>query len=139
MTRENISLADLKIDSTKIRKAANGGIIIEAFGPDGSDRANALAEKLRGTLRDQAKVARPTVKEEIRLVGLDDSVSREEVACVKAQNGGCNEEEVKVGAIRPMNNGLHTVWAQCPLGAAINTANKKRVKIGWTLARVDLL
>ncbi|XP_029680049.1 uncharacterized protein LOC115245738 [Formica exsecta] len=38
-----------------------------------------------------------------------------------------------------MRNGLFTIWAQCPLKAAIEVANKKRIKIGWTLARVDLL
>lgn len=38
-----------------------------------------------------------------------------------------------------MNNGLFTVWVQCPLSAAIKVVNLKKVKIGWTLARVDLL
>lgn len=38
-----------------------------------------------------------------------------------------------------MNNGLFTVWAQCPLSAAINISSNKRVRIGWTSARVDLL
>ncbi|XP_029670925.1 uncharacterized protein LOC115240097 [Formica exsecta] len=114
-------------------------MIIEILGPNGSDRANALAEKLRNVLQDQAKVARPIVKGEIRLVGLDDSISENEVACVVTQYGGCKEEEIKVGTIRPMNNGLFTVWAQCPLSAAIKTANSKKVRIGWTIARVDLL
>ncbi|XP_070162482.1 uncharacterized protein [Polyergus mexicanus] len=137
--REAVSLTELKIDQTRIRKAANGGTIIEVMGPENSARANALAEKLRQVFQDQAKVARPVMKGEIRLVGLDDSISAEEVAYVIARDGGCSREEVKVGVIRPMNNGLFTVWAQCPLSAAINVSSNKRVRIGWTLARVDLL
>ncbi|KAL6418384.1 hypothetical protein ACFW04_012168 [Cataglyphis niger] len=38
-----------------------------------------------------------------------------------------------------MNNGLYTLWVQCPLNAALKVANLKKIKIGWTLARVDLL
>lgn len=46
---------------------------------------------------------------------------------------------MKVGDTRLMNNGLYTVWVQCSLGAAIKTANMRKVNIGWTMARVDLL
>lgn len=40
--RDNISLQDLDINSTEIRRAANGGLIIEVLGPDGSIRAMPL-------------------------------------------------------------------------------------------------
>lgn len=56
-----------------------------------------------------------------------------------AKEDDCKEEEIRVGPIRPMNNGLFTSWIQCPLKAAIDLANMKEIKIGWTLARVDLL
>lgn len=38
-----------------------------------------------------------------------------------------------------MANGLFSVWVQCPLRAANKVAQKKRIKIGWTVARVELL
>lgn len=110
MARQKISLDELKIQSTKIRRAANGGMIIEVLGPDSHDRADALADKLKTILQNQVKVIRPMVKSDIRLVGLDDSVSVEEVMYVVAQNGTCKEEEIKTGPIRKMNNGLSTVW-----------------------------
>lgn len=134
-----ILLAELKIDCTKVRKAANGGTIIEIFGPNGAIKANALADKLRNIFKDEAKLARPVVKGEIRLVGLDDSVGVDEVTYVVAQYRDCTGEEVKVGPIRPLNNGLYTVWVQCPLSAALKIATGKKIKISWTLARVDLL
>lgn len=75
----------------------------------------------------------------IRLIGLEDTASQEEVASVVAQCGCCEKEDVKVGSIRPMNNGLFTVWVQCPLSAAIKAVNYRRIDIGWTRVRVDLL
>ncbi|XP_070162504.1 uncharacterized protein [Polyergus mexicanus] len=136
MAREKISLDELRIQSTLIRRAANGGMIIEVLGSDSRDRADALAEKLKTIFQNQVKVVRPMVRGEIRLVGFDDSVSVEEVKHVVAQNGECKEEETKAGPIRKMNNGLFTVWVQCPLSAAIKMANRKKVRIGWILARV---
>lgn len=38
-----------------------------------------------------------------------------------------------------MNNGLYTVWAQCPLAAALKISASRKLQIGWTVARVELL
>ncbi|KMQ84329.1 gag polyprotein [Lasius niger] len=38
-----------------------------------------------------------------------------------------------------MRNGLGTVWARCPLAAATTIAARKKVNIGWTVVRVELL
>lgn len=89
MARDNIYVDELKIESTKIRRAANGDMLIEVWGPDGPNKANALAEKLRGTLQDKARVVRPMIKGKIRLVGLDDSVTTDEIAYVIARDGRC--------------------------------------------------
>lgn len=75
----------------------------------------------------------------MRLIGLDDSVVQEEVADVIAVAGGCKMNEVQVGGIRPMSNSLYTVWARCPLGAAIKASQNGKLKIGWTIAGIELL
>ncbi|KMQ93101.1 gag-pol polyprotein [Lasius niger] len=136
--RGAISLDKLEIERTKIRRAANGGLLIEVMGPGGAGKALALKDKLYEVFHDQANVTRP-VKGEIRLVGMDCTVSSEEVVEVISEYGRCLKEDVRVGIIRPMSNGLYTVWAQCPLSAAIRTVNNGKIPIGWTLARVDLL
>lgn len=96
--RKNISLDALAISTTKIRRAANGGMIIEVLGQDGSNRTNDLAEKLRIIMQEDAKVTRPTIKGEIRLIGLD-SVITDEVAFTIEDKGGCRRDDIKVGAI----------------------------------------
>lgn len=89
-------------------------------------------------LGSEAVVTRPSVKGEIRMVGLDDTASVEEVTSVISDLGGCPITDVKVGAIRLLANGLGAVWAQCPLAAANKISTLKKVRIGWTMVRVDL-
>ncbi|KMQ88893.1 gag-pol polyprotein [Lasius niger] len=129
--RESISLDDLEIDRTKIRRAANGGILIEVLGPGGAGKALALKDKLHGILQDRAVVSRPVAKGEIRLIGLDCTTSTEEVLEVVAACGGCLRSDVKVGEIRPLNNGLFTVWVQCPLGASRRQAEQPEESEDW--------
>ncbi|XP_029171147.1 uncharacterized protein LOC114940594 [Nylanderia fulva] len=137
--RDEIKLPDLEIEKTTVRHAASGGIIIEVPGKDKAAKAELLKEKVRDILGDTATVTRPVIKGEVRLIGIDDSVASDEVADVIAATGGCAPSEVKVGVIRPMTNGLFTVWAQCPLGAANKASQTGKIKIGWTVARIEML
>lgn len=137
--RENMALPELEIQSSHIRKSANGGIIIEIPGEDKAAKADKLKERISKVLGPTAKVTRPSVKGELRIIGMDDSVIAEEVADVVAANGGCKGEEVKVGLIRLMSNGLFTVWVSCPLSAAIKVSRSGKIRIGWTIAKVEML
>lgn len=110
------------------------------MGPDGRDKADALAAKLKEVLQEEeAVVARPVVKGEVQIIGLDDSVTCKEVREVVANLGGCTPEEVRTGELRKMPNGLSTIWVQCPLAAVTRVASGEKLRIGWTIARVELL
>ncbi|KMQ90406.1 hypothetical protein RF55_9847 [Lasius niger] len=138
--RKEISLKDLKIESTRLRRAANGGYIIEIMDKDGADKAASLREKLKALLpEEQAVVACPTTYGEIRLIGLDVTILEEEIAQFIVAEGKCSAADVKVGAIQPMRNGLNSVWARCPLAVACSLASKGKVCIGWSRVRVELL
>ncbi|KMQ89741.1 gag-pol polyprotein [Lasius niger] len=137
--RSSISLEKLKIGKTKIRKAANGSLLIEVMGPGGAEKALILKDELQKVLKDEAKITRPVTKGELRLIGLHDATSRDEIFDVISVHGKCMSEDIKIGPIHPLRNGLFTVWVQCPLGAAIRIANFKKISIGWTQVRVDLL
>lgn len=59
--RENIGPLDkLGIEDFKMRRGVNGGLIIEFLGPENVAKADALAQKLRETLKDEARISRPT-------------------------------------------------------------------------------
>ncbi|KMQ90098.1 gag-pol polyprotein [Lasius niger] len=138
--RREISLADLKIGQTRLRRAANGGYLIEILDADGADKAKTLQKKLRGLLpEEEATVACPVISGELRFIGLDDTITTEEVAQFIASEGKCDIGEVRVGTLRLMRNGLNMAWAKCPLVAASKIASKKKAYIGWTCARVELL
>src|SRR5580765_1887156 len=89
--QDEISLEQLKIDRTKIRRAANGSMLIEVRGPDGQTKAKALREKLSEVLKDETDITRPVTRREIRLVGLDDSTSIKDVRDTVVKQGGCLE------------------------------------------------
>lgn len=72
-------------------------------------KAESLKNKISEVLGGSAKVTRPVIKGEVRLIGIDDSVVVEEVTDTIAAAGRC--KEIKVGMIKSMTNGLYTVWA----------------------------
>lgn len=137
--QENIPLLELGIERSRIRRTINGGRIIEIPGLNAVDKADKLADKLRSVFGPQVVVVRPSVKGELRIVGLDDTVSSEEVVSMVAELGGCPGADMKVGSIRQMANGLGAVWVQCPLASANKISALKKVRIGWTMARVEML
>ncbi|XP_046743142.1 uncharacterized protein LOC124409516 [Diprion similis] len=141
--REKLAQNNVEIPRTRVRRAANGGVLLEISGPDKTKKADELASCLGKAVReecgDRVYVTRPTMKAELRIRGLDDSATMEEVRVTLAKEGECRPEDVKVGPLRRMANDLHSAWVQCPLEAATKVADKGRLRIGWTSARVDLL
>lgn len=138
-TRESISLTEMGISKPKLRVTVNGDRLIEIPGPDGARLADELASELRNLFKDEEHISRPYMKGELRLIGLDDSVSSFEIMEVMAEAGGCKSGEVKVGQLRPMSNGLRSAWVQCPLAAAVSISAQGKVRIGWSMIRVELL
>ncbi|XP_071577582.1 uncharacterized protein [Temnothorax nylanderi] len=137
--RDKISLDNMGIEDSRIRKSLNGGVIIEIPGADGASKADLLAKKLKEVLSASAKISRPTVMGELRLWNFDDSVSPTEIKNMIPVRGDCDEQDIKLSTIRRMNNGLHSIWAKCPLTAALRLTLSNKIKIGWTVARVELL
>jgi len=136
--RTSISLSELEIGSPKIRKGINGATIIEIAGPENAEKVDKLVTKLQEVL-DDAIITRPTIKGELRLIGLEESITKEEIEYAIADSGDCKIQEVTVGPIRPTRTGLNTMWLRCPLKTAIAVSNKGKIPIGWTMVRAELL
>lgn len=137
--RKRISLADLGIEDTRVRRAINGGLLIEVPGEGAQAKAASLMVRLKEVLQDSATVANPVKQAELRVSGLDDSVTTEEVAYMLARMGECETAEIKIGQIRTMRNGLGSVWAKLPVGAAAKASVEGKMRIRWTVARVEVL
>jgi len=86
--REGINLKELGINNLRMRRAANGGILIEISGSEGILKADALASRLREVIGENAVVARPVVMADIRVSGFDESVIKDELIAVVTDIGG---------------------------------------------------
>lgn len=137
--REHIKLESLGITVSRVRKALNGGLLIEVSGEDARPKAEELVTRLRSVFKESAAVACPMKKRELSVVGFDESVSSEEIAEALSCIGCCPVTDIKMGPIRTLRNGLCMIWVQLPVEAATKAAEEGKVRVGWTIARVELL
>lgn len=139
MAKSAVSLEEIGICDTRLRRSASGGLLIEIPGPDGPRRADILAQQLRTALGDAAVVTRPMTRADCRLVGLDDTVSPQEIAEAVASLGECLPSDLRVSPIRLLRSGFGVAWVQCPLSALNRLMELGRIRIGWSSVRVESL
>jgi hypothetical protein len=85
------------------------------------------------------KVAAPTRMAELRVVGFDVSVDKEELRDALALAAGCGSTEVQVGEIGTSRSGLNSAWVRCPLAGAHKLFRAGRVALGWATARDEVI
>ncbi|KAF9405280.1 hypothetical protein HW555_013922, partial [Spodoptera exigua] len=133
--RRRISLSEFGItsDSCREKRAADGGIVFMISGENSSAKADRLASRMREVLGEfDVQIGRPTKFAEARVMDLNDAVTPEEA-------GGCSTEEIKIGEIRRPPLSLGHVWVRGPLVAMKKLASDKRMPLGWTSVRVEVL
>ncbi|XP_049880311.1 uncharacterized protein LOC126376807 [Pectinophora gossypiella] len=138
--KQRVNLAECGITELRQRRAATGGLILQVPGPDSAKKADELAARLRSTLADMdVHILRPVKTGEIRVADFDESVTPADIASAIADQGGCSQDDVKVGEIRLSSRKMGTAWVRCPLAAIRKLANTARLKVGWASARVQVL
>ena len=76
--------------------------MLEVPGAASGETADAIAAKIRAFLYlDEARVSRPMKCADLRIMGLDDTVSEEDVVAAIVRATGCLAEQVRAGTIRP--------------------------------------
>ncbi|EFN62147.1 hypothetical protein EAG_13725, partial [Camponotus floridanus] len=137
--REKISLEEIGIEKTRIRKTAGGNVLIAIPGANRGMEADRLAEELTKVLDKEITVSRPNIMGELRLFGLDDSISKEEIMDTIAAQGKCKLSEIRASEIKIMRNGLGMIWVKCPLHAAAQLFKIGKVRIGWSIIKIEML
>ncbi|KAA5656966.1 hypothetical protein F3G64_34575, partial [Pseudomonas aeruginosa] len=133
----------------KVRQTANGARLVECPGANSSAAAEKLAVRLREILPDPevVRIARPVKMGEVKITGLDECATKEEVAAAIASQGNCALADVKVGELRVTYSGTRTAWARCPIATATLLATPPqgrpsdspgRLRVGWVVAHVQL-
>jgi len=85
------------------------------------------------------RVTRPVRMGELRISGLDDSITKTDVALAIGTIWNTSWMEVKTGEIRRTQRGMGVLWVRCPLDAAIKVTEAGRITVDWSSARVELL
>lgn len=139
--KAKIRLQDIGITTgVRFRICATGARRFEVLGSDNDLQADALAEKLTQVLdRDVVRVSRPFKTTEIKVSGLDDSISVEEVLDAVAKAGGCPKDSLKSNGVVKDTFGVGHSWVECPIAAANLVATAGRLTISWISASVKLL
>ncbi|CAK1585425.1 unnamed protein product [Parnassius mnemosyne] len=139
--KEAVDLGELGITGgLRLKVTQTGARMLEIPGESSGATADALAAKLRASLNaDEARVSRPVRCADLRIMGLDDSVSEEELVAAVARSGGCTTDQVRSGAIRPDQQGMHSATVCCPVTAAKTIVEGRRLLVGWVSAQVKLL
>ncbi|KMQ84802.1 gag-like protein [Lasius niger] len=138
--RSKIDLKELGIVNSRIRQAINGGVLIQIPGKDRVKLADDLANKMEELVKGKdVVIGRPSKLAELRVRGIDISVTPDCVTSAIALAGGCDVKSVQLGQIRETASGLGTVWVRCPALAARRVAGAGRVGLGWGFASVELL
>ncbi|KOB52177.1 Gag-like protein, partial [Operophtera brumata] len=100
----------------------------------------ALARRLTEELNaEQVRVSRPVTTTELRVSGIDDSVTVSEVAAAVARAGACEVATVTCGEVRPGRYGSCAAWVRCPVLNARAILVAGSLAVGWGSARVELL
>ncbi|XP_045505573.1 uncharacterized protein LOC123701985 [Colias croceus] len=138
--KKRIDLSSLGIESVRFKRAATGAAIIEIPGVANEEKADLLANKFKDVLNEtEVRITRPMKCAELRISGLDDSTSSEEVTAAIVKTASCPPEMIKIGSIRRGRSGTGTVWVRCPIAVAKKLSSEGKLLIGWVSARVQLL
>ncbi|KAF9404734.1 hypothetical protein HW555_014191 [Spodoptera exigua] len=127
------------ITDIRYRRAATGARLFEFMGANGAAEADRVAEKLRQVFPEGIWISRPTKCAELRIVGLDDSVTEEVIREAVARRTGCSQEAVRVSAIRDGPGGAGTARVRCPVASAKMLGEAGRLLVGWSSAKVQVL
>lgn len=144
LAKGRIDIASLDIPYIKYQETATGTRKIEIPGASSGAKADLLAERLRAFFTEAigegvVEVSRPVKCAELRISGLDDSITKEEVAATVAAAGSCPIRLVKVGEIRRAPYGIRSIWARCPVEAAKRLTRDRKLMFGWVATQVKLL
>ncbi|KOB66289.1 Gag protein [Operophtera brumata] len=123
----------------RFRQAVTGARMLEVPGEDSGPKADALAAKLRELFdEDILRVTRPVKCAELRVAGLDDSVTETDVMEAIARVGACCPNEVKVAGIRRNAVGLGSAFVRCPVSAAkkVPATSFKQKRVGNNIAEL---
>jgi hypothetical protein len=127
LLKQKINLAELGIEGVRARRAFDGGLVIEIPGERVEEKAGRFAESMRSVLGSaeglgDVWVSVPTQRSSLRLCGIEDSTTEEEIKNSVAEAGGCSPSDMSIGRWTSVPGRLRRVVVQCPSRAVVRIA-----------------
>ncbi|EFN65454.1 hypothetical protein EAG_13578, partial [Camponotus floridanus] len=121
------------METARIKKAQAGGTLLQFARAEGHRVADQMASAMRQVAGEArgVRVARSMKRAELRLRGLDDSVTKEEVVDTVAEMAGCRAEDLSVGEITRLPGRLGSVWLRCPMACRTKSWRRGCPASGW--------
>ncbi|XP_050361228.1 uncharacterized protein LOC126780649 [Nymphalis io] len=136
---QGVKLQDIGIcGGLRVRRSATGARLLELPKAQ-AEQADKLAEKLRTVLDGVASVVRPVKRVELKVTGLDDSVTKDKLVAAVARAGNCSPDSVRCGVLQRGPGYMGMVRVTCPLTAAKKISDAGRLLVGWSSAKVCVL
>lgn len=99
--KKEIVLKEIGIDNCVIRSGFTGGLVIEIPGEEAEKKADVLATKLSNIFaNEQVRINRPKIKADIKITGLEETTTNEEIQDAISKSGECLHTDIKINARR---------------------------------------
>lgn len=134
-----LDLPGLGLSKLSVRETKTGARVIEIPGPRGAEQADQLAASLGVGLADVATMGRPTKRVNVRITGLDDSISKDKLLTAVASKGDCSPADVRVREIYMVGPSLGRSHVSLPVAAAKSLVEGGPLSVRWSWARVRVL
>lgn len=139
IARTKINLYELGLEKqTTLRKAANGGTLIEIRGENTRDKANLHSIKLKEVLPAGTHISVLTINAAIKIYNFDVSITIKNIEDAITLISGCLTDELTIGEKIKTRNDMNAVWVKCPLAVAHKLAENKTINLGWSMAKIDV-
>lgn len=133
---ENINPVNLEVGITQLKKVSNGGVVISC---ETKQEINKLEKEVQSQMGKDFKIQRVEKKKpRIKLIGIEDGLSKEEVkAALLNQNSFLDREtaEIEVLLIKKMKSKCMAI-IEVDKNTFAKTIAENKVKIGWSLCPV---
>lgn len=126
------NLKELGVEVVGTRRTANGQVLLEL---KTAEEADLLAATLKEKMGAEANVRRPTRMTPILVMGVEESVTTEELRVAL----GVEDCDVKQFSIRSSADGYRTARIEVSMRAAARLTKARVLKVGWATCRVKLL
>jgi hypothetical protein len=137
--RQAVDVGALDVMGLNVRHGMAGERLVEVPGPEADRKADLLAEEMRRVLGEDAIISRPSRTLDLRISGIESTVTADEVTSAVAGNGGCAPTSVRLGPFVDGRRGMRALWIRVPARSALKLAGMARLQLGWSLAKVEVL